>query len=109
MAIVRREHCRVFQFQIGNIGNSQFSLFSFLNRSEKRHAFGSVRNRYSSFTTGLINFPIPLISSSHTSPGLRNTCGLRKKPIAAGVPVVTTSPGWRVVPIVSHSNNRGSE
>ena len=47
------------------------------------------RGAYSSdpATTGLASTPIPSISTSHRSPGFRNTGGLRANPTPGGVPV----------------------
>ena len=49
----------------------------------------------SSSTTGFESVPIPLISTSTTSPETRKRCGSRFHPTPAGVPVLMTSPGFR--------------
>lgn len=43
-----------------------------------------------------LSLPIPSISLSRTSPGLRNSCGFLWTPTPAGVPVRITSPGYKV-------------
>src|SRR5437660_1906270 len=48
-------------------------------------------------TTGLRNSPTPSISTSTSSPGLRNTGGLRAAPTPGGVPVKIRSPGSSVI------------
>src|SRR5688572_1098061 len=58
--------------------------------------------------TGFSNTPIPSISRRTTSPGSKKICGLRNTPTPAGVPVLTTSPGSRVMTRDKKLNNRGS-
>src|ERR1041385_3099195 len=49
-------------------------------------------------TTSTSNVPLPSISPSTLSPGLRNTGGTRAKPTPEGVPVLMISPGSSVIP-----------
>ena len=42
---------------------------------------------------GVTSLPIPSISISTTSPGMRYSGGLRARPTPSGVPVAITSPG----------------
>ena len=45
-----------------------------------------------------LNLPIPLISTSTTSPSLRNVGGFMNKPTPPGVPVMIKDPFWSVCP-----------
>ena len=63
--------------------------------------------RVYSSATGFLRTPTFSISTSTTSPGLRNTGGLRVKPTPAGVPVAMTSPGTRSKIIEAYSIRRG--
>src|SRR5829696_1009311 len=51
---------------------------------------------------------MPSISTSISSPGLRNTGGLRAKPTPGGVPVAITSPGSSVIDSDKNSINAGT-
>ncbi len=45
---------------------------------------------------GVRSVPMPSISIVTTSPGLRNSGGLRPAPTPSGVPLEITSPGYSV-------------
>ena len=49
-------------------------------------------------TTGFFSVPIPSITHSTTSPGLRNLGGSKPIPTPAGVPVAMMVPAFRVMP-----------
>src|SRR6266566_2092209 len=59
-------------------------------------------------TKGLFNQPTLSITTSITSPGRRNTGGLRAKPTPGGVPVAITSPGSSVMVWERNSINSGT-
>ena len=48
-----------------------------------------------SATTGLRSTPMPLTSTSTTSPSFMNSLGVRRAPTPPGVPETITSPGSR--------------
>src|SRR5688572_11621180 len=58
--------------------------------------------------TGFSSTPMPLASRRTISPALRKTWGLRKTPTPAGVPVLTMSPGSRVMMLDKKPRSLGS-
>src|SRR5262247_88251 len=64
---------------------------------------------YFSSTTLLRSTPIPVISTSSTSPAFIHTCGLRRWPTPSGVPVAITSPGERGVKSEQNAMMCGTE
>ena len=52
---------------------------------------------YFSSTIRVRSVPMPVISTSSTSPGFIQSGGLRRWPTPSGVPVAMTSPGMSVV------------